>query len=367
MKTANNSICHISSVSIHSTRWIEAFHKKSYKVSLITDFQTWVPQKPRNVPIYVLPTLFVTNVQRRLIPNYLSIIKILNQIRPDLVHLHVLHHYAPAVTRSHIPYVLHSWGLEVLELHKMNIFRKILTRYAATRAKKIVVDAEVMKEIWISAGIPKNKVQVIPFGVDTNLFNPNVEGIMIRRKLGIRDTDVAIVSSRPFFPHYDIACLIKAAPIIVEKHKNVKFIIKGKGPLEGSIKKLAKRLNVDSYVRFTNPVPYEEVSQYLAAADIYVSTSFTDSTSVSLLEAMACGLPIVTTNIVGNREWIKSNVNGLLYPPKDHRALAERITQLIEDEDLRRCFGGRSLQVIEDRATWKKCVSKMEAIYQSLI
>jgi glycosyltransferase involved in cell wall biosynthesis len=249
----------------------------------------------------------------------------------------------------------------------MNLFRKTLAQYSATKARKIVVDAECVKQIWVRMGIPKSKVEVIPFGVDTNLFNPNVDGSGIRKKLGIRENDVAIISTRPFFPHYDIECLIKAVPAITEKHQNVKFIIKGKGPLEDSIRKLAQKLRVEQFIRFSYPVPYHEMAHYLKAADIYVSTSFVDSTSVTLLEAMACGMPPVTTDIPGNREWIKNEVNGLLYPPKDHRALAEKITQLIENENQRKQFGEKNHQIIEEKAAWEKCVSKMESIYDSLL
>lgn len=353
-------------MSIHSTRWIEAFHKKGYNVSLIADSQTWVPQKPRNVPIYVLPPLVIGNVQHRLIPNYISIFKILRQNKPDLVHLHTQHHYAPIVKRSNVAYILHSWGFEVLELPNMTPLRKTLAIYAANKAKKIIVDAECMKQIWASFGIPRDKIEVIPFGVDTNLFKPNTNGNEIRKELGIQTDDIVIISTRPFFSHYNIECLIRAAALIVEKHENTKFIIKGKGLLENNLKKLAESLGVSPHIRFSNPVQYKEMVQYLNAADIYVSTSFVDSTSVSLLEAMACGLPPVTTDIVGNREWIEDEVNGLLYYPKEHVALAEKITRLIEDEDQRKHLGEKSLRIIQEKATWEKCVSKMEEIYLSL-
>jgi len=248
----------------------------------------------------------------------------------------------------------------------MSIFRKVLAKQAAMKAHKIIVDAKCMKQIWTSTGIPENKVQVIPFGVDTNLFNPNTNGNHIRKKLSIRRKDITIISTRPFFNHYNIECLIKAIPIIIKKHENAKFIIKGSGPLESDIKKLAKKLRVDQHIRFTEPVPYHEMPHYLAAANIYVSTSFIDSTSVSLLEAMACGLPPITTDIPGNREWIKNETNGLLYPPKDHKALAEKITQLVENAGQRKRFGERCHQIILEKAAWNKCVSKMETIYQSL-
>jgi glycosyltransferase involved in cell wall biosynthesis len=345
---------------------MEAFQKKGYDVSLITDFQTWIPRKPRNVPIYVLPTSSIKSIKGRLILNYISIAKILKQIKPDIVHLHVQHHYAPVVYFSRIPYILHSWGLEVLGLYYMSSFRRVLAKQAAMKTDKIIVDAECMKKIWTSMGISEKKVEVIPFGVDTNLFNPNTNGKHVRKRLGIRKNDITIISTRPFFVHYNIECLMKAIPIIARKHENVIFIIKGRGPLEGKIRKLVKKLQVDQHVRFTSPVPYNEMPQYLAAANIYVSTSFIDSTSVSLLEAMACGLPPITTDITGNREWIKNKINGFLYRPKDHKALAENIVRLIENEGLRRQFGERCLREVEKRATWEKCVCKMETIYNAL-
>lgn len=249
----------------------------------------------------------------------------------------------------------------------MSLPRRFLAGKVAMKAFRIVVDANCMKRIWENTGISGNKIEVIPFGVDTNLFNPNANGKYVRKGLGIEKDAIVIVSTRPFFDHYNIECLIKAIPIIVKKHGNVFFMIKGKGPLRDNIRRLTRKLHVEQYVRFSNPVPYSRMPQYLAAANIYVSPSFIDSTSVSLLEAMACGLPPITTDISGNREWIKDEVNGLLYPPKDHEALSERIIRLIENEDLRKRFGERCFQEVRERAAWTDCVSKMETIYRSVI
>lgn len=360
------AVCYISPRSVHSYRWIEAFHQKGYDVSFISDFPTWLAPRPQGVPTYVLPALNIHNVQRRLVPNALSITRILKKLAPDFVHIHTQHHYAPFVTISRIPFILTSWGLEVLMLPRMNFFRKALANYVAMEARKITVDAECLKQIWVSMGVPEQKIEVIPFGVDTNLFNTHVTGQSIRKILGIAKDDIAIISTRSFFPHYNVECLIKAAKLIVKEHSNVKFIIKGGGPLKEYIKGLAQKLDIAQYMRFVNVIPYHEIPRYLAAADIYVSTSFIDSTSVSLLEAMACGLPPITTDIAGNREWIRNGFNGLLYPPKDYGTLAEKIAHLVEDQDLRKQFGESSNQIIVERAAWEKCVSQMEAVYQSL-
>jgi phosphatidylinositol alpha-mannosyltransferase len=82
---------------------------------------------------------------------------------------------------------------------------------------------------------------------------------------------------------------------------------------------------------------------------------------------MACGLAPVVADIRGNREWVQNEVNGLLFPPRDSVALAERIMQLIESEDRRIRFGERCFQVVQERATWADCVARMEAIYRELL
>jgi len=298
----------------------------------------------------------------------LKVMRILKKINPSLVHLHVQHYYSLANIVKKVPFVLTSWGLEVETLPHADFLRKSLAKIAATKANMVTVDAKCLQKIWIKMGIPKNKIKVIPFGVDMNIFNPNIDGSAVRRKLRIRRTDVVIISTRPFYnAHYNVECMIRAIPTILKSYENVKFVLKGAGPLEDYLKSLTRELNVSKYVRFVGLVPFREVAQYLAAADIYVSTCFVDSTSVSLLEAMACGLPPVVTDIPGNREWIEDGENGFLFPPKNPTALAERVIQLIENQSLRKGFGERCFQIIKRRATWEKCVSEMKAIYESLL
>ena len=337
-------------------------------MSLITDSYAWVTPKITFIPVYALPALTRINFPRRFIPNYLAIMKILKRIAPDFVHLHVQHYYWPAIVHGGFPFILTSWGIEVLGLLEANIFMKSLARSAAKKARIITVDAKCLKDIWVNLGVSEDKIRVNTFGVDINLFNPHLDGQLVRKKLQIGKNDVVVISTRPFYDdQYDVECLIKAIPLILKKHVNAKFIIKGAGPLENYFRNLTRKLNVSDYVRFVGLVPYNEVPQYLAAADVYVSTCFIDSTSVSLLEAMACGLPPVVTDIAGNREWIENGVNGFLFQPRSPTALAEKTIQLIEDKRLRKHFGEKCVRVIQRRAIWEKCVERMEAIYETLL
>jgi glycosyltransferase involved in cell wall biosynthesis len=304
-----------------------------------------------------------------LTPNISKIMKFLKKIQPNLVHLYVQHCYSIPIILSGFPYVLTSWGNEVLKLPSDNLILKSLGRCAAMNARKITVDARCAKKIWIEVGVPENRIEVIFYGVDINTFNPNVNGQGVRKQLELGKNDIVVISTRPFYedPPYNVEYLVRAIPLVLKRHKNIKFIIKGAGPLEDYLKRLTRELDVSRYVRFAGLVPHHEVAQYLAAADIYVSTCFIDTTSVSLLEAMACGLPPIVTDIPGNREWIENGVNGFLFPPKNLKELAEKIIELAENEPLRKRFGEKCFQIIKRKATWKESLTKMEAIYKALL
>jgi len=266
------------------------------------------------------------------------------------------------------PFILTSWGGEVLALAGTELPGKRLATFAAKRAKAIIVDARCLRDIWVKLGIDESKIHIIPFGVDTSMFNRRANSDAIKNDLHLDKDDVVTISTRFLFNHhYNIDCLIKAIPLIREKHEKARFLIKGAGPLENYLRRLTQKLGVSDSVRFVGLVPHDKVAQYLSAADIYVSTCFVDSTSVSLLEAMACGLAPVVTDIAGNREWIEDGVNGFLFPPRNSEALAEKINQLIENPQLRKNFGRKCTQIIAQQATWEKCVSSMEAVYEALL
>jgi len=366
---SKNKICYVSPLSIHSYRYMEAFVQRGYDIFLVADSHTWMVPEVNLIPTKKLPLMNRKNFLQRFVPNSLKLARILREVDPDLVHLHAQHHYSPGVFLGGFPFILTSWGKEVLELPGADPARVFFARFAGNRAHMITVDAECLKEIWASMAIPENKLTVIPFGVDTKRFNPNVDGKGIRKKLGFEEEDVVITSTRPYYKesHYNISCLLKAIPLVVEKHENAKFLIKGAGPLEEYLKRLVHRLNVSSKVCFVGIVGQCEIPKYLAAADIYVSTCIIDSTSVSLLEAMACGLAPTVTDVPGNREWIVNNNNGFLFPPRSYATLAKKLVQLIEDEALRERFGRKCVQIIKEKATWEDCVSEMESIYRSLL
>jgi glycosyltransferase involved in cell wall biosynthesis len=112
------------------------------------------------------------------------------------------------------------------------------------------------------------------------------------------------------------------------------------------------------HVRFVGAVSHDKVVDYLSAADIYVSTSFSDGTSASLLEAMACSLAPVVTEIDGNKEWVKDGENGLVAPLADSKRLAEKILLLATDHELRTRLQINAEVTIKRRVNWARNTEK---------
>ena len=159
----------------------------------------------------------------------------------------------------------------------------------------------------------------------------------------------------------------KAIPLVLERFPDAKFVLAGQGPQEDYIKGLSKSLGVSDSVRFTGWIAHDELPRYLAAADVYVSTSLSDGGPVSTLEAMSCELPVVVTDSGEHRNWVKDGINGFIIPVKSPETLASKIVYLLENKDKRREFGKANRPAAEQIAYYRKEVEKLEKLYQELV
>ena len=126
-------------------------------------------------------------------------------------------------------------------------------------------------------------------------------------------------------------------------------------------------MGITSAIRFVEWIPHNELPKYLASSDVYVSTSLSDSTSLSLQEAMACELPPVVTDLSANREWVLDGKNGFIVPVNNREILAERIVYLIENKEVMEKFGKSCREIIKEKAEYEREMDRMERIYQELL
>jgi len=369
-------ICYFGpALSIHMQRWVKYFAERGHEVYLIS----FEDRKIENVNVYdvgprvhspYFSTLltFIFRIRR--------IKRLIKEIKPDILHGHFLTYHAFFAAASGFrPLVVSAWGSDVLVAPKSSFINKLIVKYTLKKSDIILTEAKVMKKEIERYGNALN-IKVIPWGVDIDMFNStagsNTDIKNLKREL-LLDNSPVIISTRPFFPVYNIETLVKAIPHVIMEEPDTRFILKGhesRGGMEQLKERvigLTRDLNVLESVRFVGKIEHKEMPKYLNAADIYVSTSLSDSCSISMLEAMACGLPVVVSDEPSNLEWIKDGYNGYIFPRKNYKKLAERLIMLLKDKEKRELFGKRNRKIIEAGGECNKNMEKVEQLYSDLI
>ena len=294
--------------------------------------------------------------------------KILKKIKPDILHTNFIQYegFIGALTGFR-PTISMPWGSDVLIYPNDSLLILLMTKYTLKQADMIQCDANVVKEkIMEIAKIPERNIQIFPqLGIDLNKFNPDNKDNSIISQLGL-DGETILIMTRAFKPVYGIEYFLEALVIIV-KEVDLRVIMCGDGPLREKFESFTRNNGIAKHVRFIGSVNNEELPHYLNVADIYVSTSLSDGTSLSLLEAMACGLPIVVTDVHANLEWIQDGYNGYVVPRKDSEILAEKIIELSKSKKIRQKFGERNINIAKRKANINENFEKLEEIYKKLV
>ena len=366
-------ICYIANaMSIHTQRWVNHFAQSGHEAHLISArFPPAYGGYDGSIRMHHL-TLLPPNtwkvsppLSRLLWP--LQIRRLLTEIGPDVLDAHFVATTGYlAIASGFRPCILTAWGSDLLLAPKLSIVHRFLVKWALKRADCVVCWSSVLEEEALKLGAVPGRTEVAFIGVDTDKFVPNREESSLRQELNVGDSSPLVISTRNLGPVYGMETLVKAVPLILDKVPETKFIVAGEGPLRENLETLAISLNVMNSIRFVGHVPYEKIPEHLASADVYVSTSLSDGTSASLLEAMSCGLAPVVTDIAANQPWVKDGEGGFLFPVGDHEMLAARTISLLEDDRLRNDFGRMSRQIVIDRASHEKQMSFVASIYERL-
>ena len=296
----------------------------------------------------------------------LQVRRLVKRIEPDVLDAHYVG--VPAylgIASGFHPLVLSAWGSDVLIDPKQSLLRRILTRYALKRADRVICVSSALKEEISKLGVAPNNIEITPIGIDTETFSPGSRNEELLRQLEIADSPV-VISTRSLKPVYDVETLIKAIPLILRDIPEAKFLIGGTGEQGSGLEELARGLGIAGSIRFVGWIPDEEFPSYLASSDVYVSTSLSDGTSISLLEALACELAPVVTDIPANQAWVTNGETGFLVPVGEHRALAEKIVLLLKDRDMRSRFGKIGRKTVVERAEFKNEMAKVASLYEEV-
>jgi glycosyltransferase involved in cell wall biosynthesis len=162
--------------------------------------------------------------------------------------------------------------------------------------------------------------------------------------------------------------LVKCAKLVSEVKPEVRFVICGKGPFLRRLEKEVREQRMQKQIELLGFVKREELIKLYQNATLHVVPSHYEGLPTVLLEAMSCGLPVVATDVCGNKEVISSGVNGFLVPPKSPKVMADVILWLLENDPVRERVGKAARKTIEERYTWDRITDNVLAAYsQTLI
>jgi glycosyltransferase involved in cell wall biosynthesis len=340
---------------IHLIRWERHLAERGYSmhtVSLEQPREIGGSKEQIQLPAFLPP--FVRYPAA--VPFLRSIIR---RFQPDIVNAHFLPNYGVMATMAGFhPWVLSTWGSDIMLVPEKSPFHMQRTLRVIKSADYITSDADVMSERLISLGAERDRVVTFPFGVDLASF---------RATAAPDHPGPRIVTNRKLEAVYSVDTIIAAFPALLKRYGEARLTVAGDGSLRADLRSAAARVAPSGCVRFAGEVRHADMPALLHDHDIYVSMSLSDTTSVSLLEAMASGLFPVVSDIPANREWIVPGDNGLLVPVRDAAALTEALATAWRDDSLRVRARDRNEAIIRERADWKKNMGEVVDLFESIL
>lgn len=215
----------------------------------------------------------------------------------------------------------------------------------------------------------KHNIRVIPNGVDLNKFNKNVDKEKIKMYYKIPIESKVILFIGVIEEYKGIEYLIKAFKKVLNYEKKSYLIIVGAGTLSKKLKEMTLKLEIPDNVIFAGYAKDSDLPYHYSACDIFVLPSISEKEGFGIvqIEAMACGKPVICTNLPGVSEVDKDEVASIHVPSKDSEALANAIIELLEDENLAIKKGANGRKLVEEKYTWDKVAKMTEKVYEGAI
>jgi glycosyltransferase involved in cell wall biosynthesis len=260
---------------------------------------------------------------------------------------------------SGTPYVTTCHGF-----FKAKFTRKIFKFWGS---KVIAISEAVRAHLVNDLQVAKNKIVLIHNGVDIDNFKRNYSQAKkdeIKREFNLNTDPVIGIIARlsAVKGHY---YLIKAAKLLLKENEKVQFLIIGDGPEKEKLIKISRELDISDKIVFHKSV--SDTARPLSVMDIFVMPSISEGLGLSILEAMASGLPIVASNVGGIYSLVKEGANGILVDPKNPEALKKAIGLLLDNEQIRIDMGKKSLKRCEADFSLELFADKVEGLYRETL
>ena len=296
--------------------------------------------------------------RRRDIPRLIfDLRRVTREINPDLIHAGPIQTCAFLATLSGFrPVLAMSWGYDLVMDANKNAWMRWVTRYTLKRAAFFMSDANVSRDKAVLFGMNPEKTVIFPWGVDIEHFTPKTF-----KRGNVRT--FTLFCNRTWESIYGVDVLAKAFVRVAMERPKLNLILLGGGSQGAKIRQILMNGGVLERVHFGGHVTQADLPRWYHMADLYISPSHVDGSSVSLMEALASGLPCLVSDIPGNKEWIEDGVNGWLFRDGDAGDLAEKILYALKNTKLFKEIGEAGRATAEQKADWKKNFGKLLEVY----
>jgi glycosyltransferase involved in cell wall biosynthesis len=347
--------------SAHDRRFLNAFCEHGVQVGHLALQDMPVGSADQTTPIWVerlgslgvksaAPTLDLRAAAARL-P------RITAQFAPDLLMAGPLADcgFVAAQAKLPCPLVLQSWAFDVYweSIHEPGADQRI--RAALHAGEALFADSyAVLKRCELIAGHRMPTSFIMPWGIEHRTAPPPSSRASLRRELGIAETRVVFLHNRHLEPVYSVYSVLTAFRDLHALDPNTTLLLASGGSLRPEVERFVSKNGLGECIRLLGPAPHDRALELLTAADFFVSHAASDGTSVSLLEAMAAGLPSIVSACGGNSEWVQPGVNGWIVPLGDTPRLTAAMASAVLLTPAEREMMGRAGQrQVRTRADWR--------------
>lgn len=346
----------------HDQRFLEALSKTQYEVAYLRLEDRGLMLEDRDLPLNIPQIEWAGGkgvVNFAALPGLIGDLeRVIAQWQPDLIHAGSIQTAAYLVALTGFqPLVSMSWGYDLLQEAGRSLELGQATAFTLQRSSVLVGDCQAVRDKAAGYGMPAGRIVTFPWGVDLEKFSPastkNQDGRVF-----------TVLSTRSWEPLYGVDILAQAFVLAAQTCPQLRLCMLGDGSLAGQLRSIFERGGITEQVSFPGQVGQNDLPDHYRSADLYVSASHTDGSSVSLLEALACGLPALVSDIPGNREWIEPGLQGWLFPDGDAEALASGIITAFEGRQQLPGMGRAARRLVEARADWNKNFTELLRAYE---
>lgn len=351
--------------SIHTVRWVNSLSKE-FEIHLVY-CKNHKPNIDNIKPEVILHELNF-NAPYGYYLNSVQLKQLYKKIKPNIVNVHYASGYGTLARVTKIKNILLSvWGSDVYEFpNESRIKRKILQKNVMYADEIASTSGIMAKQLKKQVPMLNKKIYITPFGVDIEKF---------KKMETKRDNNFNIGNIKKLEKKYGIEYLILGVEKLIQQleengeseiSKTIKVYIFGDGPQKEELEKMITEHKLNNNIFLMDRISNNIVPEKLNQLDVFCAPSISESFGVAVVEAMACEVPVIASNVDGFREVMVNGETGYIVEKENAKQIAESLNKLLKDKDLRVQFGKNGRKRVIENYNWDDNVKKMKEIYMGM-